>query len=71
MSVALRVAEAVERGDGLPDHEGVIAFVASLLGPLYNRNVKIVHDDFGAYTVSAPLTRSRPAAGVGLDELHP
>ena len=36
MSAALRIVESLNRGEGLPDHDGTVAFVAKLLAPVYN-----------------------------------
>ena len=57
MSVALRLAEALERGDGLPDDPCLIALVAAILAPVYGRSVTVYRafdgrNDFG----SQPLT---------------
>ena len=58
MSAALRIAEGLERGDGLPDHEGVIAFTAALLAPLYDRTVAIRNGGRGQnYAASIPRRR--------------
>ena len=58
MSAALRIAEMVETG-GVPDDEGMISFLATLLAPTYGRTVSIRSDGQGAnWTSSYPAARS-------------
>ena len=58
MSVALRLAERLEAGEGVPPDEGSIAFLATLFAPLYGRGVSIQSGGPGGnYASSRPLRR--------------